>query len=330
MLKTHRAEVVGRGLGLAAVLLIWELGPPIARQKLPPNTTDRNVSGRHQQPVPSRADRVGRTVGEPKDFADAISLPASRGIQKRLHAAEEFIQSEVWGTATYLLRSILESKEDVFVQIRRKGIDGQEILHWASARSEANRLLGSMPQKGQEFYQFQYGAQGMALLEEAKRKNDPQLLAEVALMFFHTDAGVEATRLLGTYHLDRGRPLMAALCFERVLESERVNQLPPLAYLEATLAYHLSGDQANAQRMLKHLAVKMRPEGIRVGEQTITLRQFRRELKWMVSDEANPFDWPVFRGSTSKPGAPFLDKTWQRPTVRDPIGTKGIDSNGMK
>ena len=72
---------------------------------------------------------------------------------------------------------------------------------------------------GRELYELQYGAEAKALLEQAVRSGDIEKLNEVGRRYFHTPAWQDATVLLGRLHFDRGRPLAAALCWNRVLES---------------------------------------------------------------------------------------------------------------
>ncbi|MCI0461393.1 MAG: PQQ-binding-like beta-propeller repeat protein, partial [Gemmataceae bacterium] len=341
MLSKRRAVVVWLSLGLlilvsacSSLLLAQEGDTPRQANQAKPAVPG---PGQPPRPAPAPPEPAAKILvpqlapavfgvapgvpGRASEFTDAITLPTDRDLKKRLEAAEEYIKEEAWGMAARLLQSILDSKEDVFVQVRRKGLDGQETIHWASARAEANRLIGRMPLKGVEFYQLQYGAQGTALLEEAKKQSDPQLLAEVAQKYFHTEAGAEATNLLGTYHLDRGRPLMAALCFERLLQRDGSEPIAPLILLKTTLAYRLSGDQANAQQTLQRLTARIRRDGLRVTEQTVSVEQLQRELdKVRAPEAAHPFDWPIFRGNLSRSAqgngsAPFLDKRWQRTTI---------------
>src|SRR5262249_8676912 len=79
------------------------------------------------------------------ELTDAITLPTDREIRKRLeHAQEDYIQNKLWAEACRLLQSVLDSKEDVFVQVRRWGANNQEKMHWTSAKTEANRLIGTM------------------------------------------------------------------------------------------------------------------------------------------------------------------------------------------
>src|SRR5205085_3315763 len=189
--------------------------------------------------------------------------------------------------------------------------------------AEANRLIGNMPPKGLEFYQLQYGAQGMALLDEARRKSDPQLLAEVAQKYFHTDAGAEAANLLGTYHLDRGRPVMAALCFERLLgKSENEGKPSALTLLKAAVAFRRTGDAAGATQAWQRLT-KLSPSGVEIGGHTVALDELKKELDRVPSEAVtlSQYDWPMAFGSASrsahgKGGTPFLDEhSWDQPTI---------------
>src|SRR5262249_34448374 len=124
------------------------------------------------------------------------------------------------------------------------------------------------------------------------------------------------------------------LCFERLLQREGSEQIAPLILLKATLAYRLSGEQANAQQTMKRLAARIRRDGLRLGEQTVSLERLQRELdRVQAPDAANPFDWPVFRGNLSRSAqgngsAPFLDKRWQRSTFPEKHSTS--DSSKTK
>jgi len=263
------------------------------------------------------------------EFTDAITLPTDRQVKKRLEVAQEdYIKSEAWTQACSLLQSILDSKEDVFVQVRRKGANNQEQVRWVSARAEANRLLGTMPAKGLDFYELQYGGQAKKLLTEAKKTSDPQLLATVAQRFYHTEAGAEATDLLGTYHLDRGRALMAALCYDHLLRREGADQLPPLTLYKAALAFRLAGDAsgaASATDASKRLAARLGRDGLRIGDETVALADLQKELERAVPGEVtSPYVWAMFMGNPSRSAkgrgsAPFLEGKWQKSLVAEPL-----------
>jgi outer membrane protein assembly factor BamB/tetratricopeptide (TPR) repeat protein len=276
-----------------------------------------------QLAVPAAAQPAGPgNAPTDNELTDAITLPTDRQIKKRLEAAQDdYIKHEAWTEAAALLQSVLNSKEDVFVPVKRKGRDNQEKVHLVSARKEANRLIGTMPASGLEFYESLYGTQARNLLADAKKKGDREMLADVAFRFFHTEAGAEATDLLGTYHLDRGEPLPAALCYERLLEREGTERLAPLTLFKAALAFRLSGDpsyQQPAEQAWKRLSARVGRDGLKIDDENVGLSRLQAELdKARVVNLAISFNWEMFRGNPSRSAkgqgsAPFLESEWQR------------------
>ena len=97
------------------------------------------------------------------------------------------------------MQSVLDRKEDVFVQVKSKGPDGKERTSFVSARGEADRLIGKMDAEGWDTYELQYGGLAKGKLAEYKKSADPQVLHEVVQRYFHTAGGAEAADLLATY-----------------------------------------------------------------------------------------------------------------------------------
>src|SRR5207245_2489802 len=91
-----------------------------------------------------------------------------------------------------------------------------KIVSWTGARAEAARLVTELPAPGREAYELLFGARARALLTEARDKRELSSLEEAARRYFHSEAGVTATRLLALHHLDRGHPRLAAACFSRL------------------------------------------------------------------------------------------------------------------
>jgi outer membrane protein assembly factor BamB len=263
----------------------------------------------------------------PEEFTDALTIPTDRKAKRKLNAAEDLItHDKAWGDAAKILQDLLEAKEDHFVEVDRKekGPDGKmkTVVHRTSVRSEANRLLGMMPAEGLQFYEALSGPKAKARLAEGKNKGDPQVLAEVALRYFHTEAGAEATNLLGTYRLDRGDFRMAALYFDRLLNHEKADQFTPITLFKAVLAFRRTGEQAKAHQTWNRLSKKA-PKGIQLGDQIVSLDRLQQELgKALLSDQpANQFEWPMFGGSPNRAAqgngsAPFLQQEWNQPTWR--------------
>jgi outer membrane protein assembly factor BamB len=316
-----RALTVLTGVALAGTLLAWL-----------PLTADAQVQVQFKavaRPVPMGAAQPPKE-GE---FTDALSLPTDRKAKKSLESAEDLIKEEDWTKATYVLQSLLNSKQDLFVEIKRVDADDKESKQWTSIRLEANRLLGTLPPKGLEVYELQFGGKARELLSEAKKlpeqrgseelrqKSSAEILATVAQSYLHTKAGAEAANLLGTHLLDRGQPVVAALCFERLLaKPANEGKTSPLTLLKAAVAFRRTGDAAGAARAWERL-VKASPAGVDLGGRVVPLDELKKELD-RVPDETvavSQYDWTMVNGSPSrsahgKGGTPFLDEvSWTQP-----------------
>jgi outer membrane protein assembly factor BamB len=276
--------------------------------------------------------RQGRLLGGAIDestkntaFSDAITFPTDRKAKTSLNLAEDFIKEQSWGEAARILQSLLESKEDVFVEVQRDGKPSR-----ASLWREANRLIGAMPPKGREFYELQYGARAKARLAEAKAKSDPKILAEVALRYLHTDAGAEAANLLGTHYLDRGDYPMASVCFERLLQHEKGNQLTPITLFKAALAFRRAGQDADAEQTWVRLSRGAR-NGVLIAGENVSLERIRKEWNRLTDSRAQTAahlsSWLMFKGDPSRSAqgngsAPFLEVKWMQSTF-SPVSSSG-------
>jgi outer membrane protein assembly factor BamB len=266
----------------------------------------------------SKAIPGGRGARTQQNSEDGIQFPVDREVEKLLAKAERAIQEkEDWLRPTRWLQSILERKEDVFVRVQDKDGAGQQASYWASARSEANRLLGTMPAEGLDFYELQYGGRAQSLLAQAQGSSDASLLAAVGQTYQHTRAGAEANDLLATYHLDRGRPLAAAHCYNRLV-NESANRLSPLTLAKASLAYRLCGDREQAEQTWQRLAYDAESASFKVDGETINLERLRKELdETRLPEPAVSWDWAMFRGNTShtaqaRGSVQNLRDQWQR------------------
>jgi outer membrane protein assembly factor BamB len=319
MSRWGRALVVLTSLG-GACAVVWSLGGPMARGQV--------ILRKGGVPLARPMDAGAAREGE---FADALTLPTDRKARKSLQAAEDYINEAAWDQATHVLQLLLNGKEDMFVEVKRTD-HGKEVSQWTSIRFEANRLLGTMPAEGLQMYEVQFGGKARDLLDEARkapeqRRSDDlknqttiEILAHVAQSYLHTRAGSQAAEMLGTYYLDRGQPVMATLCFERLLGS-RSSAVSPQMLLKAALAFRRLGDQANADLAWKRLA-KSSPRGLALGDRTVPLEDVQREIERLPKGEAlvNAYDWPVFKGNPSRSaqgigGTPFLDgHRWEKTT----------------
>ncbi|HTK75535.1 MAG TPA: PQQ-binding-like beta-propeller repeat protein, partial [Gemmataceae bacterium] len=249
---------------------------------------------------------------------DDVTIPTDRESKRLIQAAQDYIKKKEWQVVCESLQSLLEGKEDSFLEVTTNDADGKPVTRRVCVRAEANRLIGELPPDGLEFYQVRYGPGAEARLKEALEKSDPTILAEVALKYLHTKAGLEAANLLGTYHLDRGNYLMAALCFERLLTRPDADKLSFKVLFKAALAYRRAGDADNADKLWKKMADRAARTELVLGKTKVTVDQLRAEYDRAAGllSQAGLHDWPMFRGNASRSaqgigGTAYLEPRWQ-------------------
>lgn len=263
----------------------------------------------------------------PATLYSAIKLVEKSEYRQYIAVASACIKDKDWQDAVTALQTILDHKEDFYVQVRQRDPNGLETVRWTSVKFEANSLLGSMPEDGLNVYEVRYGGRAKDKLEEAKKNGDRELLADIAQRYMHTRAGAEANELLATYFLDRGQFFMSALRFERVLalNSER-NKFGDLTLFKAALAYRRAGDTKNADALWKKLEPRLQASGgLKLGEDVIPAAKLQQILQEIPKPQAlaSLHDWPLIRGNLTNSAQafgspPLLDKDlWRRPLILD-------------
>ena len=118
--------------------------------------------------------------------------------RRAIEVARDCILDKEFNQAIEILQKVLDESKDRHVKvIERDANDARrEVARWTSVKHEANRLIGSMPAKGLQEYETAQGEKARTLLDDAKKKKIPELLAEVAQRYRHTKAGIEANKLL--------------------------------------------------------------------------------------------------------------------------------------
>lgn len=277
-----------------------------------------------QQVAPAPVKVQPKAAVSPDDpkFTDAVTLPRNPESKRLIQAAQDYIRKKEWRIAAECLQSLLETPEDSFIEVKRKNDAGQESDLRVSVRTEANRLIGELPAEGLESYQLQYGQAAADRLREAVATADPVLLAEVAQRYFHTKAGLTATDLLGTYHLDRGQYLMASLCYERLLSRPDADKLPARVLFKAALAARRSGSP-QAATLAARLAGEIGRGDLTLGKARLNAETVRAELD---RDAASVLtlslsDWPLFRGNASRTAqaqgsTAYLQSRWKASLIQ--------------
>jgi outer membrane protein assembly factor BamB/tetratricopeptide (TPR) repeat protein len=183
------------------------------------------------------------TDANPDDFSTALKLPEKSEMAGKLEAGQDYIDQRKWEVAIPHLQNLLNQtgkNEDVFATITRTDADGKKTKVMVSVFAETNRLLGSMPKEGKDSYEKAFGPNARDMLKDAKENGDPELLARVMRYYLYTQAGAEATNLLGTYHLDRGNFVAADLCFGKLLDSGAIDNMPPSTLFKAAYAANMA------------------------------------------------------------------------------------------
>jgi outer membrane protein assembly factor BamB len=279
---------------------------------------------------------------------DSVFFPTDRPLMQRLATAEGLIGDRRYGEGVRLLGSLLEAPEDYFFQPNRK----EQVFR--SLKTEAQRLLGELPAEGRESYETQFGAEARRLLEAAIDSGDIDGLAEVSRRFFHTEAGYEATDLLGVAHMERGRPLPAALCFKRIKDTPyAARQFEPLLAVKLAICWARAGQWRDAvdtllgvagqypdmtllvagrQRKLLDVSPASRDGKPKERLPTNPTTDQLRALAWLEQvagepragdDQTGGAEWPLFRGSASRNAlsqgsTPLLNRRWAVPLTNEP------------
>jgi tetratricopeptide (TPR) repeat protein len=279
--------------------------------------------------------------GQSASMYSAIKLVEKSEYRQFINVARDCIKDKAWNDAVTALQSILDNKEDFYVQVKERDAHGREVSRRTSVKFEANNLLGSIPKEGLEVYEVRFGGKARHLLDEARRKGDWEQLADVAQRFLHTKAGAEANELLAKYFLDRGQFFTAALRFDRILHagSTRKNVSDMVIYL-ATLAFRRSGETQKADATWKLLEERLRERGgLKVGDHIVGLARLQQVLNQVPRPVAQgAHDWPLIRGNASNSAQavgspPLLDVIlWQRPAVldKDELSETGVEDKGKE
>jgi len=266
-----------------------------------------------------------------------------RELLQRLSRAEEAIQEERFGDAVLELGTLLSGPgmaeagtgdgqlQDYFV-----GPTDESGVR-RSIKGDANRLLGSLPQVGRELYELQFGAAARALLDEAVVEGDVGKLSEVVRRYFHTQSGYEAMVLLGRVHLDRGHPLAAALCFQRLLEAPAaVTRYDPELSVLLAACWADGGMPEKARQTLADVRRRFPDRRLRLEGRDVALGEGDL-LAWLeryvgnspAPSRSEAAEWLVHRGNaernaSSSGGLPLTNFRWQVPTPSDPSDEKLI------
>lgn len=206
-------------------------------------------------------------------------------------------------------------------------------MSWA-----AHCLFCALPDRQRELFQLKHGANAQRMLTEALQTRDSQQLSQVAQQFPYTEAGVEATLLLGYEHFQSQRPGLAAGLFRRLrmIPEARSQHDPGLSVLLAICS--VLSDQPD------QATVALRGVDLQAGE---SFELAGQPLKW-IGENQKPLEWleqftgPFLEGglalqqqwlmdggsphrlTPSGIGLPMATRRWEVPRFNDLLTEKAI------
>ncbi|NQT13932.1 MAG: PQQ-binding-like beta-propeller repeat protein, partial [Planctomycetes bacterium] len=257
-----------------------------------------------------------------------VFAPPDRATLRLLSKAQQLIEQDRHAEAVRLLGAIFDSPQDYFFYPEKDGSPPR------SLKSEAQRLLGRVSRRGREVYELQYGARARQMLSVAAADGDALGLAEVSRRFFHTEAGYEATLLLGHYHLDHGRFQAGALALERLREdSPAADSFEPELSLAIATGWLRAGMAERAGEVLAALRKRLPNASVRVAGEEVAMFARGDDLVGWLAELVGPQTglageqsgrWTMFRGNaarnaTTRGDGPLLSRRWRVRTTGHPL-----------
>lgn len=278
----------------------------------------------HESAVPAGPDTFSRPISLPTDPDANGLMKAARDhiaeAQKLVDAGQADAASSEWAQACRALQGLLNYPKDGFVQ--------PVPSLWVGTRYEANRLLATMPTAGLTQYERMVGGLAAASLKNAQE--DPQRLAKIVQQYFHTKAGATAAELLGTYWLERNKPMMAAAYFDRLLTGPRGGELEDQVVIKAALAFYLAGDKTAGDEARALLQARAERDGrLQLGNQRVPITHIKEVLDQARRQGASLDGvWGYYRGTPGRNGqgggGPFSGAPlWVASTVQPPVDGGG-------
>ena len=322
---------------VALFLLGWTCLAPVTAQDSDPvdppeleNVDPVEMSDSESSPSEEGLNEEGR--------GDSFVVPP-REVLRLLEQAELLADEERFVDAVRCVAAIFESQADYFLPDRNT-IENSALLD-RTVKSEALLLLSEMPPEALRYYELQYGIPARRALDEAARRGDMNAIAGVVARSFPTEAGHEASLMLGLHEVGLGRYPAAVRCFRRLYEQGASRRFEPTLSLAFALALSRSGDPSEAIAVLialretesgRPLSFRgevrpffMDPEGAidwldeLFGEETSLPPQLAADIDWTMHRAAPS------RNASIEAGDPLLMPTWRVPTVEYPVVQSMID-----
>ena len=202
------------------------------------------------QPIPQNAPGGGPLPGpmiqgpqpaEKEDVSEAEEKPRlvfpepPRELRRALEDARKLLGMERFAEAGRKLDQILGAEEDFFFLKEKAESEKGEL--YENLKREAERLLEAMPAKGLELYEMEFGTVARLSLEEGISQGKTEQIAQVARRYFFTQAGSEATFLMGLHLMNLRKPVAACEFLTKLHSVPRLGKrFEPVLTLELAIS----------------------------------------------------------------------------------------------
>jgi len=261
---------------------------------------------------------------------DRLPTPP-REIIQQMNLARKLLEDQRYSDAIGLLQNVLQRKSKISSDEDRSAEDWffrpqTASTELRSLKAEVQQMLGRLPREALQIYETQFGAEARHQLEEARSTGDIERLAEVSWNYFHTAAGKEAAFLLGLHHFDRGRPMAAALVFQRLAQwPEAAEAFQPALGLLLARCYIDADLAEKAIPVLAELRQRYKGAPLEIGGKMVNwFRDDAQAVAWLEglfargrpAEALSDDRWLLLGGDSTRNAAnvgsaPLMNVRWQ-------------------
>ncbi|MBX3419905.1 MAG: PQQ-binding-like beta-propeller repeat protein [Pirellulaceae bacterium] len=272
--------------------------------------------------------RLTETPAEGEDVEEEWQfIPPSRESLRPLISAARLIKTSKFSNASVQLGDILadQNQPDFLIPLSRSQAIG--------FRQAAHLLMELVPESALSDYRLKYAVHAQQLLDRAVAELNRDLLMMVSKRYFFTEAGIQASIILGHLEFSRGKLGEASVAFRRVVhEAKRLGRSDPESQLMVAIAELLAGNANAADLQVRDLIAKVARNEVNFRELQLLGEPVRFPtnpddgLNWLtgylgsspIKSEPVVRDWQMAFGSPdrnaiSTAGLPMLWPEWSVP-----------------
>ncbi len=239
-----------------------------------------------------------------RDTTQGVYVRDSAVAVEKFALAERMEHLREWDKAADIYQEILRSYADRVVPSQTD--KDNKIYQYTSVTPAVQERLAKWPEEGLAVYRGRFEGEAAALLESAG--DDPAQLHRIVSLYFITDTGRRAGLRLIDLYLERGEFPAGAWIGDQLLKwhPSLGDDRPKLIYRTA-LAYHLAGNDEQAQARFKNLTEAFpKASGTVRGGEVVLADSLAQELKATPARlrDASPDSWPMPFGAPDRARIP--------------------------